>query len=218
MLLVSVAMATNDVFTIFKERASSALIDITRAVGQISNEDLAFHRSSNPSIIHLLEQQNGRLLMLARNLTRSSVSETEVTAPLLSDIDSVEDSWKSLVDIFDSLLEKADACIDEYTGAIRRLSPSHEEKTKMLVSSITKRRPDSAYRTSNIPKPQLLFGTLPTNDERTPFKPLLRSKPHAKNPLEQSLVLVSSSDGTLQYALQLFANSKKDSRMLLTAT
>ena len=102
-------MATESHFKDLKNGISSALIDTTRTAGQISNEDLAFHRSSNPSVIPLLEQQNTRLLQLAQKLTRIATSGTELSAPQISDGDSVEDNWKVIVDVFDNLLEKADA-------------------------------------------------------------------------------------------------------------
>ena len=195
-------MATENAFKDTKDGISSALIDTTRTAGKISNEDLAFHRSSNPSVISLLEQQNTRLLQLARRLTRTATSGTEVGAPQLFDVDSVEDNWKGIVDIFDNLLEKADACLDEYTGVIRRLSPTQEEKIKRAAPLAGKQRPSQTYRTQNIAKPQLLFAKVPTNDDSTPFKPLLRSKPHAVTPLEESLTPVPSEDGSTQYALK----------------
>lgn len=185
-----------------RERISSALVATTRTAGQISNEDLAFFRSSNPSIVPLLEQQNIRLLQLARRLTRIAISGIEVPTPHLEDVDSVEDNWRGIVDVFDNLLEKADACLDEYTGAVRRLSQSQEDKIQQAAFPARKQRPDKAYRTQNIAKPQLLFDDVPSYDDLTPFKPLLRSKPHALIPLEESLVLVSSSDGSQQYDLR----------------
>lgn len=184
-----------------REGISAALVDTTRTAGQISNEDLAFFRSSNPSIVPLLEQQNIRLLQLARRLTRTAISGTEVPTPHIEDEDSIEDNWKGIVDVFDNLLEKADACLDEFTGAVRRLSTSQEKQIQNAATP-RKQRPDKAYRTQNIAKPQLLFDNVPKNDGLTPFKPLLRSKPHALIPLDESLVLVPSSDGSQQYDLQ----------------
>lgn len=195
-------MTTENVFKDRKDGILSALVDTTRTAGQISNEDLAFHRSSNPSVISLLEQQNIRLLQLARSLTWTAASGTEVSAPQFFDVDSLEDNWKGIVDVFDNLLEKADVCLDEYTGVIRRLSPTQEEKIKKAAPLAGKQRPGQAYRTQNIAKPQLLFAKVPTNDDSTPFKPLLRSKPHAVTPLEESLTLVRSEDGSTQYVLK----------------
>ena len=39
------------------------------------------------------------------------------------------------MDVFDNLLEKADACLDEFTGVIRKLSPSQEEQIKNAPSA-----------------------------------------------------------------------------------
>ncbi len=199
-------MTTNGQFKELKEGISSGLVDTTRTAGRIANEDLAFHRSTNPSVVPLLEQQSARLLQLARRLTWTATKGSEVSAPQISDADSVEDNWNGIVDVFDNLLEKADACLDEYTGVIRRLSPDREGEIKKASAPFGKSRPDKAYRTQNIAKPQLLFEQVPTNDESTPFKPLLRSKPHAITPLEDCLTLVPSEDGSTRYALDSYSS------------
>lgn len=195
-------MATSSTFKEVKDSISSALVDTTRTAGQISNEDLAFHRSSNPSIVPLLERKSSRLLALARSLTKVATSGTEVSAPQLSDADSVEDNWKNIVDVFDNLLEKADACLDEYTGVIKRLSPGQVEQIQSATPVHGKQRPAKAYRSQDIAKPQLLFKKIPKNDETSPFKPLILSKPHHIIPLEESLDLIGAEDGTKQYVSQ----------------
>lgn len=197
-------MASDATFKNLKSSISLALIDTTRTAGQISNQDLAFHRSSNPSIVSLLEQPKSRLLGLARRLTRSAASGTEVTAPHIVSTDSVEDNWKGIVDVVDSLLEKADACLDEYSGVIRKLSPTQEEQIKQAAPAHGKQKPGKAYRTQNIAKPQLLFDKVPTNDETSPFKPLLRTKPNATVALPESLSLHVTEDGSKQYDLHSF--------------
>lgn len=201
-------MASDSSFKDMKNRISSALIDTTRTAGQISNKDLAFHRSSNPSTVPLLEQQNSRLLSLARRLTRSASSGTEVTAPHIVSTDSVEDNWQEIVDVVDNLLEKADACLDEYSGVIRKLSPSQEEQMKKAAPASGKQKPGKAYRTQHIAKPQLLFDKVPTNDETIPFKPLLRRKPNAIVALDESLNLVAAEDGFKQYDINFYLSSK----------
>lgn len=50
----------------------------------------------------------------------------------------------------------------------------------------------NAFRTQNLIKPQLAFDNKPNNDDNTPWKPLLTSKPHATVPLEESLGSVSN--------------------------
>ena len=201
-------MATNRTFKESKEAISSALVETTRTAGQIAGEDLAFHRSSNPEITPLLEEQNTRLLNLAQNLVRIAATGTDVSAPRLQDADSIEENWRGIVDVIDNLLEKADACLDEYTGVIKRLAPSEEFQSSESITPAKKPLPSKSYRDQNIPKPQLLFNRTPTNDEKTPFKPLLRSKPHAILPLEQSIGLTTSKDGLEQYDTILFVSER----------
>ena len=194
-------MAARGSFKPVKDDVSSALIDVTRAVGQIAAEDLAFHRSSNSAVTPLLEKQNKRLLHLVRDLTQVSTAGTDVQAPIIPDVDTLEENWHRLVDIFDHLLEKADACLDEYTGVIRKRSPPQEPTGSAPTKKVY---PPRSYRSQILPKPQLLFENAPQNQETTPFKPLLRSKPHSIQPLEESIRLGIAGDGHKQYDTQFY--------------
>ena len=205
-------MTSGDKLSEFKESISFALVSTTRTAGQIANEDLSFHRSSNPSIVPLLEQQSSRLLQLARKLTWTASKDSDIVAPALTDGDSMEDDWKGTVDILDCLLEKADACLDEYTGVIKRLSPDQEGKSKSAVAPSVKQKPDKIYRTKTIAKPQLLFEHVPSNDNITPFKPFLHMKPHAIKPLEACLTQRISEDGLTWYAYTLLFLECRQSR------
>ena len=201
-------MATDATFKDLKHYVSLALIDTTRTAGLISNEDLAFQRSSKPSIVPLLERQNSRLLGLARKLTRSAALGTEVADPHFIDADSVEDNWKGIVDVVDNLLERADACLDEYSGVIRKSSTGQEEQTKKITPASVKQKPGKSHRIQNIVKPQLFFDNVPTNDKIAPFKPLLRTKPNAILALNESLKLGAGGDGSKQYVQDISFCSK----------
>jgi len=190
-------MDLSSAFKSLQDRISSSLVDTTRTAGQIAAEDLNFHRSLSASIASNLDSQNGRLLDIAGKLTKAAVLNTEVKAPQLNNVDAVEENWQGVVDAIDSLLEKADACLDEYTGVVKRLSPARQEQTP--ASAVRSARPSRSFRDLDIPKPQLLFAKVPRNDESTPFKPLLRSKPHATLPLDQSLELIDNDEGVKQY-------------------
>lgn len=177
-----------------KNAVSSALVETTRAAGRVANEDLAFHRSSNPSVVPLLEEQNARLLSLVRDLTKVATERRNTPAAQVSNQESIEDNWRGFVDIFDGLLEKADACLDEFTGSIKRLSPSIADEANKGAFKAERNRPARTDRTFRIEKPQLSFEKAHDNETTAPFKPLLTSKPHALEPLEESLVLMDSSD------------------------
>ena len=192
-------MASDDTFIDLKNCISSALIDTTRTAVQISNEDLAFQRSSNPSFIPLLERQNSRLLGLTQRLIRSAALGSEITGPHIVNADSVEDKWIEIVDVVDNLLEKADACLDEFSGVVRKSNITQEEQIKRVAHSPGKQKPGKAYHSQAIAKPQLLFSKVPANEETTPFKPLLRTKPNAIVGLDESLELFDGADGSKQY-------------------
>ena len=194
-------MAANGFFKPLKDNVSSALIEVTRTSGKIAAEDLVFQRSSNPAITPLLEKQNQRLLRLVHDLTQVSTAGTDVKPSRISDVESLEDKWHGLVDIFDNLLEKADASLDEYTGVIRK-----EGLPEQLNESISTKKAHlpKTSRPQFLPKPQLLFVNPPKNHETIPFKPILHSKPHAIQPLEVRNQQESVEDKNKQYDTQFY--------------
>ena len=114
-------------FKALQDSITSSLVAVTRNASQISSEDLGFHRSLDRSIATTLDQQNARLLGLAERLLGNAASNTEVVGPHLPDYDAVDGQWRGIVDVVDSLLEKADTSLDEFTGAVKKLSPSREQ-------------------------------------------------------------------------------------------
>ncbi|OBT82343.1 hypothetical protein VE02_08817 [Pseudogymnoascus sp. 03VT05] len=169
-------------FKSLQDAIQAALISTTRTVGQISAEDLGFHRSLNPEVGTALDEQNARLLGLSSSILQSAAALTESNAPELEEVDDVDNNWRGVVDVVDSLLERADTCLDEYTGVIKRKASPAENS-----SAPKSRRLDNSFRTQNLIKPQLSFLNKPANHETGPWKPLLHSKPHAIVPLEESL-------------------------------
>jgi exosome complex exonuclease RRP6 len=114
---------------------SSALISTTRSAGALASEDLEFHRSLDPTLGNELDKQNARLLELANRLLESATANTEIVRPQrLKDLETVEDNWRAVVDVVDSLLERADTALDEFTGAVKRLSPGVQQVSDNCVT------------------------------------------------------------------------------------
>ncbi|KAI9788107.1 MAG: exosome nuclease subunit [Peltula sp. TS41687] len=180
-----------------QSRISSSLVEVTRTVGQLSVEDLSFQRSLNPSLGESLDKLSARLLRCGQTLVQRAVTGSDVDPPQLDEQDDLENYWGEVVEVVDLLLERADTALDEYTGLIKRLSPENREQTP--VPKATKPRPAKSMRNLDLPKPQLQFVRRPNNQETSPFKPLLKNKPHAIQPLESSLVTVKNEDGIVQY-------------------
>ena len=127
-------------FKSLQDQIQAALIATTRTTGQISSEDLGFQRSFNAEVGTALDEQSERLLSLAGALLKSAVSISELRAPALQDADDVENSWRAVVDVIDSLLEKSDTCLDEYTGVIKRKEPANGEQSTQVTSIISESR------------------------------------------------------------------------------
>ena len=151
---------------------TAALVQTTKSAGVLANEDLNFLRTSDPELTKALDKQRTRFLTTIRRLVRSAIKDTELIAPSLSKAEDLEDGWSGIVEVVDNLLEKADRCLDEYSGAVGKSTvPEPTESSTPRARQIS--------RAENITKPQSLFANPPQNNVTSPFKPLLRSKPNA---------------------------------------
>lgn len=186
----------------------ASLTRTTRLANRISAEDLTFHRSLDPDVGRAIDGQALRLLRLVGRLIAGAdvglgadadAGRTESAAARLgqegddvegeSGVAALDEQWDTIVDVIDGLLERADSSVDEYTGRVRR-SPQETDGGGMGGGKPGQRQapfPTAYGRGNNIPKPQLEFDRAPDNWDESPFRPLLRSKPHAKLPLEDSL-------------------------------
>lgn len=180
-----------DSFKTLQDEISKALVSTTRSASRISGADITFQRSLNPEVGSQLDAQNARLLHLAQRLLENAAASSDAVGPKLPDVEAIDANWRGVVDVIDSLLEKADTSLDEYTGVVKRLSPAGEQ-------AAVKPRPNIAEK-KIIPKPQLKFEHVPTNDETGAFRPLISSKPHARIPMEDCLKTFKDSRGREQY-------------------
>jgi exosome complex exonuclease RRP6 len=119
-------------FKPLQDQIQAALLSATRTTSQISSEDLNFQRSLDPSLGTALDEQSARLLTLSSSLLKSAASISELEAPILEDVEDIDNSWRGVVDVVDSLLEKADTCLDEYTGVIKRKTPPTTEQVQFI--------------------------------------------------------------------------------------
>jgi exosome complex exonuclease RRP6 len=194
-------------FHSYHEKVTRSLVDIVKTGGQISNADLGFHRS-NDKVSRSLDQQNARLLRLTNKLLKAATQDSPVKPPSLRDHEGVEDNWRGVVEVVDDMLEKADASLDEFTGAINRMSPTHQDGAQtpsrqpaQALPASTPRQPISrpVFPTKVVQKPQTLFARKVDNFSSEPFKPLLVAKPHCIISLEDSLTTTLQKDNSYEY-------------------
>ncbi|KAK8050204.1 exosome complex exonuclease rrp6-like protein [Apiospora phragmitis] len=156
-------MGSSSDFTSMQAQIQSALVATTRTVNQLAAEDVNFHRSNNPTVDEQLDETSERLLTLSSELLKSATKSTDLKAPELKDADDVEVHWSRIVDVIDTLLEKADTCLDEYTGLVKRKAAPTEEAGTQAKKSKTFTALDASMRRANILKPQNAFEMKPDN-------------------------------------------------------
>jgi exosome complex exonuclease RRP6 len=121
-------------FKSLQEKIQSSLVATTRSANGLANEDLAFQRTANPTAGARLDATNDRLLRLAGDLLKSAGKFAGQAAPTFEDADDVDIGWRGVVDVVDSLLEKADTCLDEYTGLIKRKNVPTAESVSLSIA------------------------------------------------------------------------------------
>ncbi|KAJ9148602.1 Exosome complex exonuclease rrp6 [Pleurostoma richardsiae] len=186
-------------FKSLQEKVQKALVSTTKSANRIANEDLSFQRTVNPDVAERLDEQTSRLLKLSGDLLESAAKATDQNAPSsFDDPEDVDIQWRAVVDVIDSLLERADTCLDEYTGLVKRKdAPTSADANPKRHK--TNDRLDRNFRRANIIKPQNAFEHKPNNFETGPWKPILGTKPHATVPLDESLSTFIDEYDHLQY-------------------
>ncbi|KAK4176494.1 exosome complex exonuclease rrp6 [Triangularia setosa] len=192
-------MESSQDFSSLRDAIQPALVAVTRSANGLANEDLAFQRTVHPSVGSQLDKTTDRMLELVSGLLKSSSKVTGQSTSKLEDLDDVEIKWKGIVDVIDSFLEKADTCLDEYTGLIKRKDAPTLEAGRDPKRPKPTERLDWSLKRANIVKPQNAFEKKPSNFDNGPWKPILTRKPHAIVPLDQSFTTFINDEHTTQY-------------------
>jgi exosome complex exonuclease RRP6 len=199
-------------FKSLQESVQKSLISTVKTVNRLAAEDLSFQRAVKPEVGQLLEDRSARILDLSTRLLQSAGRLCGAKIPKLEDADDIDMNWRGIVDAVDTVLEKADTALDEYTGLVKRKEPPLPESVVLtqlvLFSTIANynqaskaKKPKSTnkvIRNANISKPQLHFEKQVDNFPTSPWRPILTSKPNATESLDDSLTLVPNEAGAPQ--------------------
>lgn len=195
-------------FKSLEKDIQASLLATIKSANRLAGEDLDFQRSANPtSVGDRLEDQTSRLLSLTGGLLKAASKATggqKKTIGILEDAGDIDINWNGIVDVVDGLLEKADTCLDEYTGLVKRKGDFPTAEGPKQKKSRNQNKLDYNVFRANIVKPQNAFEQKPDNFDLGPWKPLLTVKPHAAVPLENSLGTFLDEQERTQYDYSLF--------------
>jgi exosome complex exonuclease RRP6 len=107
-------------FKSLQENIQGLLVSTVKTVNRISAEDLDFQRTVHPTVSGQLDENSSRILGIAHSLLKSAAKACNMKAPRLDDPEDIDLNWRGIVDVVDTVLEKADTAIDEYTGVLKR--------------------------------------------------------------------------------------------------
>lgn len=127
-------METPQDFKFLQEGIQKSLVSTVKSVNRIAAEDLGFQRTVNPDVAEQLDDKSARVLELSTRLLQSAAKACGVKAPRLEDAEDIDMSWQSIVDVVDSVLEKADTALDEYTGLVKRKEPPSTDAVSHILS------------------------------------------------------------------------------------
>ncbi|CEJ94959.1 hypothetical protein VHEMI10462 [[Torrubiella] hemipterigena] len=181
---------TRQDFKSLQEGVQKYLVAAVKTANRVAAEDLSFQRTVHPDAATHLDEKSARLLRLSTKLLQAAGSACGVKAPKLEDAEDIEMKWQGIVDVVDSVLEKADTALDEYTGLIKRRDPVSEAASTKKPKSTNK-----VIRNANVVKPQLSFQLKPDNFPTGPWKPILTSKPHASVAFQDSFSTTKDESG-----------------------
>ncbi|EPS43447.1 hypothetical protein H072_2568 [Dactylellina haptotyla CBS 200.50] len=179
-------------FAAFQKGASAGLVQLVKTARTLSSGDIPFNKSLDSDFATALDSANGKILGLINTLVRNATDGSDIRFDNFEDADSVETRWSVVSEVVDFLLEKADLCMDEYTGTVKRgVMQTTAAGTNYKSARTDKRTPEGrkAFNKSlHMAKPQLQFKKPLSPLDFSPYKPRLEKKPHAVKSLEDSLV------------------------------
>lgn len=114
-------------FKSLQDGIQKSLVSSVKTVNRIAAEDLSFQRTVNPDAAEQLDDKSARLLDLSTRLLQSAARACGLASPKLEDAEDIDMKWQAIVDVVDTVLEKADTALDEYTGLVKRKEPSNAE-------------------------------------------------------------------------------------------
>ncbi|KAI8085942.1 ribonuclease H-like domain-containing protein [Gilbertella persicaria] len=170
-------------FKDFQSSLFKSLVSATAAANSISVEEVGFYRSLDRQFAKDLDHAGSSSLSMGNALLQHSAADCGATAKSFEDVDDVLDRYGSVVDVCDSLLEKADLCLDHMGGKVNQ--DDLKNNTPEITQIATKDKLDYKFlHANNVVRPQMKFKDKVDNSNSTPFERKIKYKPHALVPLD----------------------------------
>ncbi|KAG1138973.1 hypothetical protein G6F37_012357 [Rhizopus arrhizus] len=176
-----------------------SLVSATAAVNSIPVGDVGYFRSLDRSFAKELDQATASTLYLGNSLLEQCTLNAGIEASTsFEDVDDVVRGYGSVIDVCDSLLDKADICLDHLKGKIKNEDELMQAAPE--VTQITKENTEYKFLHANkVIRPQMKFKDPVDNSNSTPFERKIKYKPHAQVPLDDTPVIENGIQKSLPH-------------------
>ncbi|CAB4255560.1 similar to Saccharomyces cerevisiae YOR001W RRP6 Nuclear exosome exonuclease component [Maudiozyma barnettii] len=164
------------------------VVGVVRGSSALAAQDIDFYKSLDKNINESVSDVTSDLVSMINSVLSSIDEHCE---PLDNDKESFKNSWSDMGNIIDNLFEKSDRSLDILN---KRLSVSGDKLNGPNMQFLDQFGGNEEGGKVKIEKPQLNFKTPIDNSESHPFHPLLKEKPNALIPLEESIILVPAKE------------------------
>lgn len=171
-----------------------SLVGTVRASSALAAQDIEFYKSLDKNVSDSVSQLTTDVIDMINSVLSSIDEHFE---PLDSEKGSFNDSWKDVTNLIDNLFEKSDRSLDILTRGL-----NSAKSTGSNIQYLDEFGGNDTNGNVRVEKPQLNFSTPVDNSESHPFHPLLKEKPNALKPFEESLVLVPEEENIPSHYLQ----------------
>ena len=190
------------------------LKNLIRYSSAVNAKDINFYKSIESSIRDSSNEINENLIDNMNSILLSASTATpDLSNTLKFKSNSNDENYQILSKTLDSLLEKVEINLDNHyklkNNNLKSLSTkkptissdfddgyTYLDKDETLGNTTPSSLPKS---NPNMEKPQTKFLEPVNNFETTPFKPLIKFKPNALKPLDESLTLIDATDEIPQH-------------------
>lgn len=178
----------------FEEKSKpvfGSLVSTIRTASQLAAQDISFYKTLDRDLSHSVEKCSDRLLHLINRMVQTTIDHGEELDEF-NDLDELQENWKEVGGVLDGLFEKTDIALDEFKrqgSSAHKIEVNTKEESGDL-KSLGQRNERVVMHSKDLSKPQEKFKRKVNNSADVPFKPLLTSKPHALESLEESMQMV----------------------------
>ncbi|CCH42061.1 exosome complex exonuclease [Wickerhamomyces ciferrii] len=161
-------------------------VQAIRSASGLSAYDIKFYKSLDKNISDTSENSSNRLLKLI-NVLSSSVDLQDNQS---LNQDAIESGWPRVSNLLDTILERSDFALD----TLQRSPNQKDESQKFTYLDDDNAHNKGAHLNKRQEKPQKFFKTPIDNSESHPFKPLLKEKPNAMVPFQETFILTTEEE------------------------